>query len=430
MPHVTLHETTISGRTPRASGLVGSRALLVLFILSYSAIGIDLLHSSVRTGVIENPYSEYFNRLRYLAIVLSCFLLFRMNFRDQRRALSMGLAFLPFIGAAALSVLTTEETFMAARYVGLLGGLLLGFSVLGLRLGPGRMMHTAMHVLAIVLIASFVLGILLPGFGRHSGMDMLELGHVGRWRGIFGHKNALGGIAAIGCPLFFLYGSILRSPRFYVWLARLAALSCLLFSGSSNSLIGALAIAAAGVLLRYTRIIRPSLLIGGCALLALITVPLVDNLVVSLLGRDETFSGRTVIWEAVILLWQQKPLIGFGYGAGAELIRPQLSGMLFASAVDAHNGYLDILAETGIIGLTTYIALLVVVFRRGFRLIATSRVPDPAMYAATAMLIGSCTMAIGEVAPFRIVGTTGWAAYLAMGVMLAADARKSQGPDP
>jgi exopolysaccharide production protein ExoQ len=277
-----------------------------------------------------------------------------------------------------------------------------------------------MHVLAFILVVSFVLATLFPAIGRHSGFDMLELGHVGRWRGIFGHKNALGGVAAIGFAMFFLYGSLLRAPGPYLWLARISAACCLVLSGSSNSLIGAAAIVVATLLLRSGRAIRPSLLFGGFAVAAVIVVPLVDNLLIAWLGRDETLSGRTAIWEAVFLLWQQQPITGYGYGAGAELIRPLLQAMLFASAVDAHNGYLDILVETGILGFLAFVALLILVFRRGFQLVAQSERLDPSLCAALSILVGTSVMAIGEVAPFRMISVTGWTTYVSMCLILTA----------
>lgn len=47
--------------------------------------------------------------------------------------------------------------------------------------------------LMISAVLSFVLGILFPQYFIHQGIN-----HTGEWKGIFGHKNALGTICAIG----------------------------------------------------------------------------------------------------------------------------------------------------------------------------------------------------------------------------------------
>jgi O-antigen ligase len=70
------------------------------------------------------------------------------------------------------------------------------------------------------------------------------------------------------------------------------------------------------------------------------------------LGRDETFTGRTWIWEAVIPEFKHMPWLGHGFQSfWTTEWRAMVFGMPYA-----HNGYLDILLELGVVGLALYTA--------------------------------------------------------------------------
>lgn len=71
---------------------------------------------------------------------------------------------------------------------------------------------------------------------------------------------------------------------------------------------------------------------------------------ISALGRDPTLTGRTdLIWSVLVPLAWKNPIIGIGYGS--FWIRP-VEGFDFDMPINqAHNGYLDVFIELGIIGL-------------------------------------------------------------------------------
>lgn len=72
----------------------------------------------------------------------------------------------------------------------------------------------------------------------------------------------------------------------------------------------------------------------------------------STFGRDESLTGRTEIWKDLIPVVQRQPLLGVGFGSFWTSARRE------AIASHAHNGYLDILLEMGVVGLAFYAALL------------------------------------------------------------------------
>src|SRR5262249_3720907 len=95
---------------------------------------------------------------------------------------------------------------------------------------------------------------------------------------------------------------------------------------------------------------------------------------IDLLTGDVTFTGRTGVWQYVLARWQQNPYFGEGFGAlwqaGDEMSAYLKAAQLQWVMNEAHNGYLDVLAQTGIIGLSLltvflFAALRAVLFSRG-----------------------------------------------------------------
>ncbi|MDD3241996.1 MAG: hypothetical protein PHQ64_04440 [Bacilli bacterium] len=68
-------------------------------------------------------------------------------------------------------------------------------------------------------------------------------------------------------------------------------------------------------------------------------------LIVDILGKDITFTGRTFIWDKALLYIKQKPLLGYGN------VSFEFNKYIFST----HNAILGILHKTGIIGLTAFV---------------------------------------------------------------------------
>jgi exopolysaccharide production protein ExoQ len=89
---------------------------------------------------------------------------------------------------------------------------------------------------------------------------------------------------------------------------------------------------------------------------------------VEALGRDLTFTGRTDIWQA-ILAQDLNPVIGAGYWnfwgpGGGQAVRDYLSTQTMKSA---HNGYLDMYLDGGLIALGLLFCLLLAAGSRATR---------------------------------------------------------------
>jgi O-antigen ligase len=75
------------------------------------------------------------------------------------------------------------------------------------------------------------------------------------------------------------------------------------------------------------------------------------------------FNGRSSLWKNGIELWSEHPLLGIGSAAF-----PRAVESIYGRPRSAHNGYVAVLAETGLIGFALFGAILAVVATLGWHL--------------------------------------------------------------
>jgi exopolysaccharide production protein ExoQ len=81
----------------------------------------------------------------------------------------------------------------------------------------------------------------------------------------------------------------------------------------------------------------------------------VTEFVVTSLGRDMTFTDRVPLWKTLLAWGNEKPLFGYGYESfwtGDRLI-------LIPGFQEAHNGYLELFLDGGMLALLLFAALLI-----------------------------------------------------------------------
>jgi O-antigen ligase len=230
------------------------------------------------------------------------------------------------------------------------------------------------------------------------GPEGLQVG----WRGTFGHKNILGIFSVLGM------GLVLAFERRPVWRPALVGvlLGASFGSRSATAASGMLATVATYAWLTVIGRVQGSreramlklALIGSLVVSVLLIVGLLPMLV-GIYGKDLTFSGRTEIWAATIEAIDHKPITGYGIGGvwfdvQAEVTR-KLHGTIGFGASHAHNGFLNLWLESGLIG----VALFGVVLARTIRLaVSCLRHPATAAYGRWALpsLAGFVLMSLSE----------------------------------
>jgi hypothetical protein len=152
-----------------------------------------------------------------------------------------------------------------------------------------------------------------------------------------------------------------------VAIAGFAAGAATILLASSREHIVALAAVLLVIIVLYFRAMNRSrlvgVLVGSCVALitlALLLDPYILNAVryfnhdILLVdspdrGVDSGFTGRTTIWAETFDLWLKFPLLGVGFRQHEQ----------FLAGWPAHNAYLAMLADTGLLGLAVYLALLI-----------------------------------------------------------------------
>lgn len=223
-------------------------------------------------------------------------------------------------------------------------------------------------IFGMIIIMSFLLIALLPSqgvMGVGESLTLQEIAHAGTWRGVYSHKNQLGIYIVVSTVVFYFFSKI--NSRQYRWLAFLGmGLSLCLVIGSTSrtALLSLTSLTALGFTLEvllpaFLRLQRAQKILYSGVLVSLVLfITSQARSFLSLVGRDITFSNRTVIGDIVWMKIQERPLTGFGYkafwikscGEG-----PSCNSLILDwNPVTSHNGFLEIGLGIGLIGLILF----------------------------------------------------------------------------
>lgn len=91
---------------------------------------------------------------------------------------------------------------------------------------------------------------------------------------------------------------------------------------------------------------------------------------------DESFNGRRAFYDVALSLWTDAPIVGQGWGTFTPAFNRTGAGLVFINqgfeSINAHNVYLQLLAETGIVGLAAFLIAAITTLVCGVRLIRSS----------------------------------------------------------
>ena len=194
----------------------------------------------------------------------------------------------------------------------------------------------------------------------------------GNWIGIFGHKNALGSVSflavALWLPSLFSRDSWIER-RFAPLILLLAIVSAIQCDHKGAQVCIVVIVSLWGLLklpLQGTVKLLTTYCIFAIVALCLLTVQglSLDTLMVEVLGRSSSLTGRVPLWGSLLENFQQHPIFGVGYDAFWTMPNVESLRVIHAiagwPASHGHNGYIDVLNELGLVG---FILLLVILFQ-------------------------------------------------------------------
>lgn len=225
--------------------------------------------------------------------------------------------------------------------------------------------RTFFWALLVTILIDWLAIATLPLAVHQAGSVEPEL--AGDWRGIHTHKNGTGGICAFALFTFLYMWRQTRS-RYVVPVLILLALVFLLNSHSKTSLgLMPVAIVLGGAISLFYRNVSVRIGAGLILALALVGFGAYYNRIadyIYVLDDPSALTGRSQIWPILLRYHVDHPLLGAGYGSFWSIgpdspINQYASGWLVSFLTHAHNGYLDILVQTGLLGLILTVFALI-----------------------------------------------------------------------
>jgi exopolysaccharide production protein ExoQ len=297
-------------------------------------------------------------------------------------------AVLAFAVLAFLSTLWSQDPDFTFRRAMLL---LLSFAFawfFAISYSPGDQVRLLLTVGVIAAVASICMVALFPQYGLDSG---------GEWKGVFAQKNRL------GLAMLFLFSGLpflriaSRRRLLTVGFQAILAIGLIVMSRSKGSLVLAfllIAIRFYGPFVKHSR--RDQLpFILYATVTGILTMALGAGIILALLGRDSTLSGRTNEWSilahyAMRHVWLGYGFYGFWIGGDSILAMQHIRGAIHG----ADSGYMDALLQFGLVGICLLLMLLLVSIRDFLRAFRGPSMPLTAYWYAgviIATFIGSFT---------------------------------------
>lgn len=297
----------------------------------------------------------------------TCYLIAAFLLITSRRSTQILLRAWPVLLLPALAIVSTawsaDPALTLRRAFALLGIVLFGLS-LSASFSFQSCISVVTRALASAMLLSIVWVVLFPAYGLHQATDAVQAVHAGLWRGIFAHRNILGGaFAGITLTFLLVYGRY-AFKNLIVRLGAIAVtLACLVGANSGTGYVIAVAMPLFAFSMAFVATQPPRkrlqlLLVVLIAIAILLT--LADELgtvVLQALGKQTDLTGRTIYWYYIIQLLGSDLLLGHGYSAGLLVLDQKIGALTNATLTSAHNGYLELLIYFGFVGLA--IAMLV-----------------------------------------------------------------------
>ena len=348
-----------------------------LFVVFFLATPYELFYSLTESATIER-FIDATNQgslgRRVGMVALGCYaLLFLTRNRGMLRAEGrLGWLILSFLAVAIASIIWSEDVGITFRRVVVLVMLWLGALAIAMQFSYREIIFFGFLSASLTILIGVALEVGLGTFTPLNS-DYRYIGVV--------HPN----VQALNCGILILTGTSLASNskhgRWFYLLGALIGFAFLLLT-KSRTVFWSICFSLCTLALlappkRYIPAVACSLIFFVCgyfilAVNGIINIDVLQTLLFGPLGRHEsgldalvTMNGRLPVWKECIGYLAQHPLLGYGYGAFWTEPRvweiSEIAGWIMPNA---HNGYLDMALELGLIGSALFIAILIEGFRR------------------------------------------------------------------
>lgn len=277
------------------------------------------------------------------------------------------------IGWAILSVFWSQAPALTIRRSATLVLATLYGLLLAIRYPPATVLRLIGSAMAIIVVSSLIaIGLGAPG-------AIMGHPHPGAWQGIMYHKNALGRICVLALIVFGVLMYQTTMPWRIGWGVLIAGCVGLIVGAQSATAVVILVIIILAwmVLIPFSMASRREqfqmtmISLGIAAPTGYLLWSYSED-IAQLLNRDLALTNRLPLWQTLLPIGWKQALTGYGFGAfwtdPSRMMDVDIALMRlrFWWAVHAHNGYLDVWLEMGMVGLSLASALLLFFLWRCF----------------------------------------------------------------
>jgi O-antigen ligase len=230
------------------------------------------------------------------------------------------------------------------------------------------------------LLEAFALGGFVPAFATIA-LFVQSHGSLRRFSAAGADPNSLAMTLALVMPIAW-YLSLTTERPLRRWIYRSYVPIGLVATALSASRGGLIAWVVALAIIPLTMKLSPGRLAAVMAMMAVSAVILAVYVPENIVERLSTtgsslgssvqgggLGGRVRFWIAGFHAFSLKPLAGYGTGGFIRAITPELG----ADALVAHNSFISVMVEEGLVGLLLFLFMLLAVFRELFDLPSLER---------------------------------------------------------
>lgn len=333
------------------------------------------------------------------------------TFATRSRIETPALLPLTFVGFAALSSFwSTQGRVSAENALGLLAALYAA-TLLVRRVPIDDLIAWAAQIMWALVVVCALLAVTVPGIGR-TVRDV----NFGTWRGVLEHRNGLGYIVFLAL-VFYLAKHVQDSHHWKLrfWLTLGFYGFVLERAGSRSAMVLAGLVLVVWVALRSTRsseqqraagLSGPQVATGLLGIAIAVLSAANGWTLIDAIGKRESLESRLDIWSGA--LQAVKPVIFQGFGWANILGDDDTAAQTISSfsgyfVRSTHNGYLAVLLQVGLLGLTIAMTLVVRAAWRSVRLVAHG-LDQGSFWAFSTMLV----LIAGDMTESRIFVNIGW----------------------
>ena len=351
--------------------------LLFVFVLYFMLIGLSPFSISKfdPSEVIDEAKGSVLNQFTWSIFAALGFMALLAKPFQARKFFLASVPLMMLLVWCALSIFWAPDVILASRRFIRLVFVIIAAAGIAVAVPSLRTFHrTAIVVIGVVMFINFTSVFVVPGLARD------EEGH---FVGMYNHRNAAGFVSTMA---FFCWLSAARwssdgLSRVFLYIG--SGIWCIFtfFTASKTSIV--ISVLSPIAVITLTHIVRRYGLSAWfsfvtlfftamifLSIMILFTSPTLDEML-GIFLPDTTLTGRTILWRFILEEISFHPWFGVGFGSfwGTGDTSPAVVfGTEFISVANqGHNGYIDILLTTGVVGLILFLIFMMSTFLYGMR---------------------------------------------------------------